>query len=72
MTFVISIIGVALYMAHFWVPMPIAELVLWPIASFCAIFSIYGGIIGRTRADDNHEKGRLTVAAVIGGHYYSG
>ena len=38
----------------------------WPIAGFRVIFSIYGGIIGKAVAADNHKKGMLTAAAVIG------
>jgi len=41
--------------------------VLRPIAGFCALFSICGGLIGKAVADDNHEKGRLTAVVVIGG-----
>jgi len=41
--------------------------VLRSIAGFCALWSIYGGLIGKAVADDNHEKGRPTAAAVIGG-----
>lgn len=71
-TFILSIISVALYMAHLWVPPRVSSLVLWPIAGFCAIFCIYGGIIARTSAKDNHEKAQLTSAAIIGGLVFFG
>ena len=40
---------------------------LRPIAGFYALWFIYDGLIGKAVADDNHEKGRLTVVVVIGG-----
>ena len=63
--FILSIIGVWAYMSHFWTPTGIGGYILWPIAGFCAIFSIYGGIIARSQAENEHTKARLLAATVI-------
>ena len=65
-TFTASVVGVTLFMAHFWSPISIGAGVLWPIAGLCAIFSIYGGIIGRAYAKTEQLKAHITAAAVIG------
>ena len=64
--FILSIIGVWAYMSHFWTPTGIGGYILWPIAGFCALFSIYGGIIARSRAEDEHRKAMLVAATIIG------
>ena len=63
--YILSIIGVVAYMFHFWHG-ALASAILWPIAGFCATFSIYGGIIGRYQSQDEHKKVLLLAATVIG------
>ena len=63
--YVVSIIGVSVFMSHFWHPAPTST-VLWIISSVCAIFCIYGGIIGRFHEEDGHKKAMLIAATVIG------
>ena len=65
-TFTASVLGVSLFMAHFWSPISIGASILWPIAGLCAIFSIYGGIISRALADNPVHDAHLTAAVVIG------
>ena len=61
-----SIIALVAYMLHFWWPDSIAANILWPVAGFFAIFSIYGGIIARSHAESEHKKAMLTATAVVG------
>ena len=63
--YILSIIAAALFMAHFWWAAPVWY-ALWPITGFCAIGSIYSGIISRAAATDNGKKAMATTAAVIG------
>ena len=63
---IVSAIGVGVFMSHFWWPAYVAGHVLWGIAGFCAIFSIYSGIIHRAKVEDNEKKAVLTASAIIG------
>ena len=64
--YVVSIIGVSVFMSHFWRDAPVS-VILWLIAGVCAIFSIYGGIIARSHAENEHRKAMLMAATVISG-----
>jgi len=64
--YVASIIALVAYMLHFWWPTTIAANILWPIAGFFAIFSVYGGIIARAHADTEHKKAVLMATTVVG------
>ncbi|MCD6453224.1 MAG: hypothetical protein J7K77_02940 [Dehalococcoidales bacterium] len=66
-TYIVSCVGVATFMSHFWNPVSPGASVLWPIAGACAIFSIYGGIIGRAHTEDKHARAALLASAIIGG-----
>ena len=66
-TYILSIVGVAAFMSHFWWPTFWGGAVAWPIAGACAIASIYGGIIGRSQEENTVHKAVLMAAAVIGG-----
>jgi len=63
--YILSSIGIATYMAHFWHSHP-ASTVLWIISGVCAISSIYGGVIARAITESEHKKAMLTAATVIG------
>lgn len=63
--FIASVVGVGLFMSHFWAPIGVGACVLWPIAGGCAIFSIYGGIINRSVTEDAVHKAHLMAAVVI-------
>ena len=64
--YAVSAVGIALFMGHFWHSNSVAGNVLWGIAGACAIFSIYGGIIGRSTAESELGKASLLAATVIG------
>ena len=61
-----SIIALITYLLHFWWPVGSATNILWPIAGFFAIFSVYGGIIARAHADTEHKKAVLMATTVVG------
>jgi len=71
LAYVLSSIGIATYMAHFWQSYP-ASAVLWIISSVCAIWCIYGGIVGRARAENERGKAILTAVSIIGGLIFLG
>jgi len=62
--YVVSIIGVSVFMSHFWQSAPTST-VLWIISGVCAIFSIYGGIIARSHVEDELRKSWLLAATVL-------
>jgi len=62
--FILSIIGVVVYMFHFSYGALVGS-ILGSIAGVCAIFSIYGGIIGRSQAESEVMKAQLLAATVI-------
>ena len=64
--YIVSIVGVSVFMSHFWHPAP-TSIVLWIISGVCAIFCIYGGIIGRFHEEDGHRKAKLMASTVLGG-----
>lgn len=65
--YVSSVIAVLAFMCHFWWPLSVVSLALWIVSGAFAIFSVYGGIIERSRAgDESIRKGRATAAAVVG------
>ena len=66
-TYIVSMVGLAMFMSHFWWPAFWGVYVAWPIAGFCAIFSIYGGIIGRSQTENAVHKAGLLAVAIIGG-----
>lgn len=54
-------------MFHFWWPLTIVSYVLWGASAFFAIFSIYGGVIGRSvTIEPGPRRGMASAAAVIG------
>lgn len=62
-----SVISIVTFMLHFWWITSTVSLALWFVAGAFAIFSIYGGVIERSRAEQSGtRKGRSTAAAVIG------
>ena len=63
--YILSCIGIATYMAHFWYVHPTST-ALWITASVFAIYSVYAGIIGRARAEDERGKAILMAVTVIG------
>ena len=64
--FIVSIVGIALFMSHFWASYP-ACAPLWSLAGASAIFCIYSGIIHRSEVENAVHKAVLMAAAVIGG-----
>ena len=72
-TYIVSIVGLGLFMSHFWWAAsnsPIAEIAAaasWSIAGACAIFCLYAGIIGRAQVEDRVHRAMLTACAVVGG-----
>lgn len=66
--YISSVVAVVTFMLHFWwSPLGTVSLALWSIAGAFAIFSVYGGIIERSRVEEaGIRKGRATAAAVIG------
>ena len=65
LAYILSSIGIATYMAHFWQTHP-ASTALWIISSVCAIWCIYAGIVGRARAENERGKAILMAVTVIG------
>lgn len=72
-TYVANIVGLGLFLAHFWFTAanrPFLNFVaigFWAIAAACAIFSIYGGIISRAEMENPVHRAMLLACAVIGG-----
>ena len=67
-TYAVSLVGVSIFVSHFWYLGSISMLsyILWGTAIICAIFSIYGGIIGHSQDKSVLGKAYLKVATVIG------
>ena len=65
-TYAVSIVGISLFVSHFWYLGSIVAYILWGITAACAIFSIYAGIIGRSQAESELGKAWLLAATVIG------
>ena len=63
--YIASIIAIGTFMPHFWTVHP-ASSVLWIIAGASAIASVYGGIIGRAKVENEHHKAILKASTVIG------
>ena len=62
-----SAVAVIAFMLHFWWPTTVVPYVLWGVSGFFAIFSIYGGIIGRSAITERGtRRGMATAAAVVG------
>ena len=62
-----SVIAIVTFMCHFWWPLSMVSIALWGVSGAFAIFSVYGGIIERSRVEEaGTRKGRATAAAVIG------
>ena len=72
-TYIVSVVGLGVFMSHFWWAIssrPIAEnaaVASWSIAGACAIFCIYAGIIGRAQTEEKVQRAMLTACAVVGG-----
>ncbi len=64
--YIASIIAIGTFMCHFWWPLSLTSYVLWVVSGFFAIFSIYGGIIQRSRIAAGTKRGIANAAAVIG------
>ena len=65
--FIVSVVGIGLFMNHFWQQAFFSGAILWTITSVCAIYAVYAGIIHRSLVEDKQEKAILLAAAVIGG-----
>ncbi|MDH5695162.1 MAG: hypothetical protein OEZ00_00930 [Dehalococcoidia bacterium] len=65
-TYTVSLVGISLFVAHFWHLGSIVGVILWGIAVTCAIFSIYGGIIGHSQDKSELGKAYLKAATVMG------
>ena len=62
-----SVIAIVTFMCHFWWPLSMVSIALWGVSGAFAIFSVYGGIIERSRVEEaGTRKGMATAAAVIG------
>lgn len=62
-----SVVAVVTFILHFWWVTSRVSLALWFVAAAFAVFSIYGGVIERSRVEQSGtRKGRSTAAAVIG------
>lgn len=65
-TYTVSLVGITLFLSHFWHLGSIVADILWGTAATCAVFSIYGGIIGLSQDKSELGKAYLKVATVIG------
>jgi hypothetical protein len=65
-TYAVSILGISLFLSHFWHVGSILGISLWGTAAVCGIFSIYGGIIGHSQDKSELGKAYLKSAAVMG------
>ena len=67
-TYTVSLVGISVFVAHFWhlSTIPVLAYTLWGIAATCAVFSIYGGIVGLSQDKSELGKAYLKVATVIG------
>lgn len=63
--YILSIVGIATYMCHFWWPGTIVSSVFWSIAGACAIASIYHSLSVRGKTEEA-TKWMLDVAFVLG------
>ena len=68
-TFIVSIIGIGTYLYHLWIAPP-AAIALWSVATGCAIYCIYTGVIHRhlitaSDADSAAMRGMLTAAVLM-------
>ncbi len=62
-----SVVAIVTFILHFWWITTNVSLALWFVAAAFAVFSIYGGVIERSRVEQSGtRKGRSTAAAIIG------
>ncbi len=72
-TYIANVIGLGLFLAHFWFAassrpaLHLAAIALWAIAVACAIFSIYGGLITRAETENRTHQAMLLACTIIGG-----
>jgi len=65
--YLVSILGIATYMFHFWWHCGATGGVLWGISAACAIFCVYGGVISASHEEDKAKRGMAMAAAIVGG-----
>ncbi len=71
-TYIANVIGLGLFLAHFWFAassrpaLHLAAIALWAIAVACAIFSIYGGLITRAETENRTHQAMLLACTIIG------
>jgi hypothetical protein len=65
-THAVGLVGISLFVAHFWYSGSIVGIPLWGSAATCAGFSIYAGIIGHPQDKSELGKAHLKAATVIG------
>ncbi|PIP12711.1 MAG: hypothetical protein COT45_06480 [bacterium (Candidatus Stahlbacteria) CG08_land_8_20_14_0_20_40_26] len=63
--YIMSIIAVVAFMFHFWY-MGAVYNILWAIAGFFSIWSIYDGVITRMVSEEKKHRALSTSAVVIG------
>lgn len=63
--YIMSIIAVVAFMFHFWY-MGAVYNILWAIAGFFSIWSIYDGVITRMVSEEKKHRALATSAAIIG------
>ena len=62
-----SVVSIVTFILHFWWITTTVSLALWFVAAAFAVFSVYGGLIERSRVEQSGtRKGRATAAAVVG------
>jgi len=62
-----SVVSIVTFILHFWWMTSTVSLVLWFVSAAFAVFSVYGGVVERSRVEQSGtRKGRSTAAAVIG------
>ena len=68
-TFIVSIVGIGIYLYHLWI-VPPAAITFWSISTGCAIYCIYSGVIHRhiitaSDADSAAMRGMLTASVLM-------
>ena len=64
--FIVSIVGIGLFMNHFW-QTGISASVVWALAGASAVYCLYSGIIHRSMVGNPQQKAILMAVTVIGG-----
>ena len=72
-TYIANVVGLAVFLSHFWFAassrpaVHFAAIAFWAIAVACAIFSIYGGMITRAEMENSTHRAMLLACTIIGG-----